>query len=157
LGIIARLPLSVIESAHFLASVIGASLLLLARGLQQRLDAAFVMTSVLLGMGMACSLLKGLDYEEALLLLVILLAMIPARHHFYRRSSIFRERFSPGWVVAMGLAVAGSVAIGLFAFRFVPYTPDLWSRFSLHAHAPRFLRASIGAAAVVTIGAFAWL
>jgi phosphatidylglycerol lysyltransferase len=158
LGIIAgRLPLSVIESAHFLASVVGASLLLLARGLQQRLDAAYALTTVLLGLGMACSLLKGLDYEEALLLLVILLAMVPARRHFYRRSSIFRERFSPGWVVAMGLAVAGSVAIGLFAFRYVPYTPELWSRFTLHGHAPRFLRASIGATVVVTIGAFAWL
>lgn len=150
-------PLSVIESAHFLASVVGASLLLLARGLQQRLDAAYVLTSILLGLGMACSLLKGLDYEEALLLLAILLAMVPARRHFYRRSSIFRERFSPEWVVAMALAVVGSVAIGLFAFRYVPYTPDLWSRFTLQGHAPRFLRASIGAAVVVTLGAFAWL
>jgi phosphatidylglycerol lysyltransferase len=152
-----RVPLSVIEGSHFLASVIGASLLLLAYGLRQRLDAGYVMTTVLLGLGIVCSLLKGLDYEEALLLLAILLALVPARRHFYRRSSILHERYSPRWVVAMGLAVAGSVAIGLFAFKHVSYTPELWSRFSLLGHAPRFLRASIGAAAVVTLGAFAWL
>jgi len=152
-----KVPLSLIEGSHFLASVVGASLLLVARGLQQRLDAAYLLASILLALGMACSILKGLDYEEALLLLAILLAMIPAHHHFYRRSSIVRERFSPGWIIAMVAAVAGSVVIGLFAFRHVPYESDLWGSFTLLGHAPRFLRASIGAAGVVTAAAVAWL
>lgn len=43
-------------------------LLILARGLLHRLDAAWHVTMWLLGAGIAASLLKGLDYEEALLL-----------------------------------------------------------------------------------------
>src|SRR5882672_8931399 len=42
------LPLPVIELSHFLGSLAGVGLLLLARGLQQRLDAAYQMTAVLL-------------------------------------------------------------------------------------------------------------
>jgi phosphatidylglycerol lysyltransferase len=153
----AWLPLSLIESSHFLASVVGVSLLLVARGLQQRLDAAWLLASLLLGLGIAFSVLKGLDYEEALLLLVLLLALLPARRHFYRRSSIVRERFSPGWIMAMVAAVAGSMVIGMFAFRYVPFSPDMWGSFTLLGHAPRFLRASVGAAAVATVAAGAWL
>jgi phosphatidylglycerol lysyltransferase len=48
------LPLSVLEVSHLLASVIGMLLLILARGLQRRLDAAYVLTLVLLVAG-ACS------------------------------------------------------------------------------------------------------
>ena len=151
------MPLPLIEGAYFLASVVGVLLLLVARGLQQRLDIAYVLASGLLGLGMVFSLLKGLDYEEALLLLAILLALLPAHHHFYRRASLVRERFSPGWILAMLAAVAGSVVIGMFAFRRVPYSMDLWSRFTLLGHAPRFLRASFGAATVATLSAGAWL
>lgn len=57
----------------------------------------------------------------------------------------------------MVAAVAGSVVIGLFAFRFVSYSPDMWGSFTLLGHAPRFLRASLGAAGVVIVGAGAWL
>ena len=152
-----RVPLPLLESSHFLASVVGALLLIVARGLQQRLDAAYLLSSILLSLGMAFSLLKGLDYEEALLLLAILLATLPAHRHFYRRASITAERFSPGWIIAIVTAVAGSVVIGLFAFRHVPYSTDLWGSFALLGHAPRFLRASIGAAAVVAMAAGAWL
>ena len=62
------LPLPVLEISHFLGSLTGMGLLLLARGLQRRLDAAYVLTLVLLGAGAVFSLLKGLDYEEAIVL-----------------------------------------------------------------------------------------
>ena len=42
----------------------------MARGLQKRLDAAYVFTVGILGAGIIFSLLKGLDYEEALALTV---------------------------------------------------------------------------------------
>jgi lysylphosphatidylglycerol synthetase-like protein (DUF2156 family) len=45
---------------------------LLARGLQQRLDAAYHLTVALLGAGIIFSLLKGFDYEEAIALSVML-------------------------------------------------------------------------------------
>ena len=56
------LPLPVIEISHFLASLIGVGLLLLARALQQKVDAAYFLASGLLGAGAVASLLKGFDY-----------------------------------------------------------------------------------------------
>jgi phosphatidylglycerol lysyltransferase len=42
-------PLPVIEISHFLGSLVGVGLLLLARGLQRRIDAAYLLTVALLG------------------------------------------------------------------------------------------------------------
>lgn len=52
------LPLPVVELSHFLGSVVGAMLLVLARGLQRRIDAAWLLTIVLLGFGAVFSLAK---------------------------------------------------------------------------------------------------
>src|SRR5262249_14942657 len=60
------LPLSVVEASHFVGSIAGAGLLLLARGLQLRLDGAWAVAVVLLPIGVGASLLKGFDYEEAI-------------------------------------------------------------------------------------------
>src|SRR3546814_16923248 len=88
-----------------MGSLAGAGLLILARGLQRRLDAAYIFALVLLGIGVVVSLLKGLDYEEAAVLLVPLLALWPCRPFFYRRASLTMEYFTPGWNAAMGTAL----------------------------------------------------
>ncbi len=66
------LPLPVVEASHLLASIAGISLLLLARALQRRVDAAYWLTSAMLAAGVVFSLVKGFDYEEAILLSVML-------------------------------------------------------------------------------------
>ena len=43
-------------------------------------------------------------------------------------------------------ALAASVWLGLFAFKHVEYSSELWWQFELHGEASRFLRASVGAA-----------
>src|SRR5262245_34041592 len=53
------LPLPVLEVSHFLASLVGVALLLLSRAIQQRVDAAYVLTLAMLGAGAVFSLLKG--------------------------------------------------------------------------------------------------
>ena len=73
------MPLEMIELSHFLASLVGAVLLLLARGLQRRLDGAYIVTVILLAVGSILSLTKGGDYEEAITLLLILAALLPCR------------------------------------------------------------------------------
>ena len=56
----------------FLGSVAGAALLILSQGLARRLDAAYYLSSIVMVVGMVASLLKGFDYEEAALLLLVL-------------------------------------------------------------------------------------
>lgn len=145
------LPLGVIEASHFLASLAGAGLLLLARGIQRRIDAAFGLTVALLLAGIALSLLKGADYEEAIALGVMLLALLPARRYFYRRASLTGEPFTIGWIVAIAIVLAGSIWLGFFSYKHVEYSSELFWRFALRGDAPRFLRASVGAVGLVML------
>jgi phosphatidylglycerol lysyltransferase len=150
-------PLPLVETSHFLASLAGAALLLLGWGLQRRLDAAYLLTSMLLGVGIVGSLLKGLDWEEALVLTVFLALLLPARRHFYRRASLTSEPFSAGWAVAVLIVLLGATWLGMFAYRRVDYTDELFWRFAIGSDAPRFLRAMVGAVAVVVFFAMAKL
>jgi phosphatidylglycerol lysyltransferase len=146
-------PLAVIELSHLLASAAGVALLLLARGLQLRLNAAFhVATALLLG-GIALSLLKGLDYEEASALSLVVMGLWVSRREFYRPSALLAERFSPGWLLAVAIVIGASLWLGFFSYKHVEYSDALWWRFSLRGDAPRFLRATVGA--VVLLGTVA--
>jgi phosphatidylglycerol lysyltransferase len=138
------LPLSVIEVSHFLGSLTGMGLLLLAWGLQRRLDAAYVLSVVLFGAGIVLSLLKGFDYEEAIVLSIMLGVLLPCRQHFYRRASLLSERFTPGWIVAILLVLLCWVWLGMFSHKQIDYAGELWWHFSLSGEAPRFLRATVG-------------
>ena len=140
------LPLAVIELSHFTASVVGGLLLLVANGLRRRLDAAWHVAVALLAVGIATSLLKGGDYEEAITLGLVLGAMLPSRRHFYRRAALFGEPLSPGWTVAIVLAIAGTTWLGFFSFKHVDYRASMWWRFATTADAPRTLRATVGVA-----------
>jgi phosphatidylglycerol lysyltransferase len=145
------LPLPLVEASHFLGSLVGSGLLLLAWGIRRRLDAAYHLAAILLGSGMIFSLAKGLDYEEALILSVMLGALLLSRRFFYRPASLLGERFSPSWVAASVAVIAGSLWLGAFAYRHVEYSQELWWQFTLHGDAPRFLRASVGAIALTVL------
>ncbi len=151
------LPLPVMEISHFLRSIVGVGLILLARSLQQRLDAAYILTTALLGIGIILSLLKGFDYEEAIVLFVILGVFLPCHRHFYRKTSLLSQRFTPGWVVAITLVLLGSVWLGIFSYKHIEYSHDLWWRFTLTGDASRFLRATIGATSFALFFAMARL
>jgi phosphatidylglycerol lysyltransferase len=139
-------PLGVVEVSHFVGSVVGVGLLLLSRGIARRLDASWYLAVSGLALGVLTSLLKGADYEEAIVLTLLLAALVRARGEFDRRAAFFAGRFAPGWVAAVVAVVLASVWLGLFSFRHVDYSADLWWSFALRGDVSRFLRASVGAA-----------
>jgi phosphatidylglycerol lysyltransferase len=145
------LPLPAIEFSHFLASVAGALLLLLARGLQRRINIAYHLTIMLLAAGVVFSLLKGFDYEEAVILFIILLAFLPCRREFYRKAAIFARRFELSWLVLVIIVITCSVWLGVFSYKHVEYSSQLWWRFAFYGDAPRFLRATSGVVIVVLL------
>ena len=153
----AFLPLGVMEVSHFVSSLAGVGLLLLANGLRRRLDAAYHMSVIVLGIGIAASLLKGFDWEEALALSMALAMLLPARRHFYRRAALLAEPLSPGWIAATVMALAATLWLGLFSYKHIDYSADLWWRFATTADAPRFLRAAVGIAVAVILFAVARL
>jgi phosphatidylglycerol lysyltransferase len=150
-------PLGVIETSHILGSVAGALLLLLSQGLSRRLDAAYYLTVVAISAGIVASLFKGMDYEEACVLGALLLMLGRSRPLFDRKAALCATRFSPAWIAAVTAALAASVWLGLFAFKHVEYSNDLWWQFALHGDASRFLRGSVAAAMVVLLVAVARL
>ena len=135
------LPLSVLEVSHLVGSASGLALLLLANGLRYRLRDAYRLTLVLLGSAIAASLLKGFDYEEALLLSCVLGLLYAARGHFVRESPLSERAW--GWLLYAGLVLAGAVWLGFVAHRHVQYANELWWRFAFDADASRMLRASV--------------
>ncbi|MGH8263138.1 MAG: bifunctional lysylphosphatidylglycerol flippase/synthetase MprF [Steroidobacteraceae bacterium] len=136
-------PLPILELSHLVGSAAGVGLLILARGLSLRLDGAWHVTLWLLVTGICASLLKGLDYEEAIVLSVMLLALVSARAKFHRRASFLEERFTAGWIASVIVAITTSVWLAIIAHRRVAYNSDLWWRFAFDANAPRVLRASL--------------
>lgn len=133
--------LPVLELSHLSGSLVGVLLLLLARGIWLKLDAAWFGSLGLLLVGMVASLLKGFDWQEALLLLVIFCLMLPTRSYFQRRSSLLRMSFSRPWLLIVTMVIVGSVWLGFFAYRDVGFSQELWWQFSYEGSAPRFLRA----------------
>lgn len=148
------LPLPAIEISHFLGSIAGTGLIVLAHSLQRRINAAYHVTVTLLIAGIVFSLLKGLDYEEATILTVMLLSIVPCRKAFYRKASLFDHAFSPGWILSIVAVIACSIWLGMFSYKHVEYSHRLWWRFAFNADAPRFLRAT--AAGIVVFLVYFW-
>jgi phosphatidylglycerol lysyltransferase len=140
------LPLPFIEASHVAASLVGTGLLLLAPGLYRRLDGACLATRVLLVAGAFFSLTKGIDYEEAVVCLVLAGLLHLTRAAFYRRTALTNEPLTVGWLAAIAMAVGLALWTGLFAYRHVPYSDDLWWKFALRDDAPRYLRAALACA-----------
>jgi phosphatidylglycerol lysyltransferase len=141
-------PLPILELSHLLGSAVGVGLLVLANGLYRRLDAAWWLTMWLLCAGVLLSLLKGFDFEEAIILGAVAVVLVSARARFRRRASLIEQRFSGPWIMAVLLVLGVAVWLVLFAYRHVPYDKELWWEFAFEASAPRSLRALLLAAMV---------
>ncbi|MEP9410989.1 MAG: bifunctional lysylphosphatidylglycerol flippase/synthetase MprF [Candidatus Brocadia sp.] len=139
------ITLPIMEVSHFFGSLVGILLLILAWGLQRRLNAAYPLTVGLLIAGIVFSLLKGFDYEEATILAFMLGVLLPSRRHFYRKTSLINEPFTPGWIAAIVFVMLCSVWLGFFSYKHIEYSDELWWHFSLSGDAPRSLRATVGA------------
>lgn len=147
------IPLFALELSHFLVSIVGVSLIVLSSALRRRVDAAWTAVVILLSLGIIVSLVKGLDYEEAAVLTIILLVMFAARRRFDRHAAIFGQRFTRGWWTFLALIVGCITWIGFTAYERVNYHPGLWIHFGITGDASRFLRSSAGIA--TALAAFA--
>src|SRR5204863_9614173 len=93
--------------------------------------------------------LKGLDFEEAIILALILGVLTRGRRAFDGPVAGLSERFSAVWEASVLGVIAMAVWIGIVSHRQVGYSDQLWWTFALHGNAPRMLRASL---AVIVLG-----
>lgn len=147
----AWIPLPIVELSHFLDNLAGVTLLILARGVERRLDAAYHLTIAMLVTGILLSILRALDIEQAVVLALMLVTFIPSRKYFYRRSSLIEERFSAQWISAILLVVFGSIALGIVSYANLRVSTETFFRFDTQAEESRFLRATAGVLALLVI------
>jgi len=147
------LPLEVIEISHLVGSIEGVLMLVFAYGLQQRSRSAWAMSAVLLWAGAVSVMLKGFAWEEATVLVLLLLVLLPAGREFQLESSSPPQQYAFGGLIAIGVVLATASWLGLFSYKHLDDAG--WWHFTLHDNASRFVRASI-AVAVVALGAAAY-
>lgn len=143
------LPLPLVELSHLVGSVIGLGLLVLSRALFRRVREGYRLTVWLLAAGMVASILKGLDFEEAGVLAVVLAVLWLGRSAFRRPASIVDDRMTPVWIVSIAGVLAAVVWVAVFAHRHVVYSSVPWWTFATSSDVPRALRASV----IVVLGA----
>ncbi|HJQ18988.1 MAG TPA: phosphatidylglycerol lysyltransferase domain-containing protein, partial [Gemmatimonadaceae bacterium] len=148
------LPLPVIEASAYLSNVAGIGLIILARGLQRRLDAAYHVTLWLLAAGVVFAVASALDVEQAVFLSVMFVVLLPRRRYFDRRASILEERFTRGWIIAIAAVILGAVITAVLQYGSEGLGADVLFYFGERAQGPRAQRALlIAAATLVGFGA----
>jgi len=149
-------PLAAVELTHFIASIIGVLLLMVAGGLWRRLDGAYWLALVLLVGGAVFSLVKALDWEEAIVLGAIALALASARAAFFRHSRLTAGLLTGPWLIGVAIALGLTIWLMLMAYENVAYSDELWWTMLRDADIARSLRAVAGAV-IVGLLLLAWI
>jgi phosphatidylglycerol lysyltransferase len=139
-------PVLLIEAAHFVSSVLGLALVLLAFGLRARLGAAWAGTLIVLLVAAPLALFKGFAVEESTALLVLAALIAPLRAAFPRRARLTRMEVTPGWLASAACVVLGAGLLGLWSFQHADYASQPWWRVMVDADAARAIRAWAGSA-----------
>jgi phosphatidylglycerol lysyltransferase len=138
-------PLVLIEVSHFLSSLVGLAMVLTAFGLKRRLDAAWGATVILCLVAGVLALLKGMNWEETLVLAGLCLLLLPVREAFSRTARLSRMEIAPGWMLSAFAALLGAGALGWWSFHNLDYADRQWWRVMGDVEAGRAIRAWAGA------------
>ena len=115
-----HLPLEVRYGSHLATALSGFALLLLARHLWRRKQTAWLLTVLILAISAISNLLKGLDYEEALLSSALAMWILSLQQHFHARSDKPSIRHAL-FVLAVGVGFTlayGVLGLALLAHHF---------------------------------------
>lgn len=146
-------PTILIEVSHFVSSILGLVLVLLAFGLKARLGAAWTSTVAVLAAAAVLALAKGFNWEESAVLVAILLAIAPFHGAFPRKARLSRMEITPGWMFSTCAVLLGAAVLGWWSFAHADYGSEAWWRVMADADAARAMRASVGAAvALLAVG-----
>ena len=98
--LLAVAPPLLIEISHFLSSILGLVLVLLAFGLRARLDAAWTATQGVLIAAALLALSKGFNWEESAVLMGAFGVIFPFHGAFPRKARLSRMEITPGWLLS---------------------------------------------------------
>ncbi len=144
-------PELLIEVSHFACSILGLVLVLLAFGLSRRLDAAWAATAMILPPTAVLTLAKGVNWEEAAILVALLVVVAPFHEAFPRRARLTRMEITPGWLASAMAGLVGAGLLGWWAFEHASWGDAPFWRVVADHDAARALRSSAGAAILLLL------
>jgi phosphatidylglycerol lysyltransferase len=154
-ALLQRTPVVLVEASHFLSSLIGAALVLLAFGLRRRLDAAWTASVMLTAVAVLLAVLKGINLEEAAILTAVVLVLLPLRDGFDRHAGLSRIEFTPGWLLSALALLVGAALLGRWVFTHASYADEPVWEVLVDRDAERAVRATLGAGALL-LGVGLW-
>jgi len=144
-------PTVLIEVSHFLSSILGLLLILLAFGLRARLDAAWTASLITLLGAAALAPFKGFNWEEAAVLIACFLIILPLHKAFPRAAGLSRMEVTPGWLASAAAALGGAGLLGWWSFTHADYAGNPFWRVMVDQDLTRAIRSSGGAALVLLL------
>lgn len=148
-------PVLLIEVSHFLSSILGLVLVLLAFGLKARLDGAWGATVATLLIASPLALLKAYAWEEAAALAVFAVLLLPFHGAFPRKARLLSMEVTPGWLLSAAAAVVGVGLLGFWSFQHADYGNKPFWAVMADDDAARAMRGWAGAA-VLLLGFGVW-
>ncbi len=148
-------PIVLIEISHFVSSLIGLVMVLLAFGLSRRLDAAWAASVLLAPVAALLALTKGFDWEESAILLGLFISFLPFHAAFPRAARLTQMEITPGWMLSALAAVVGAGIAGWWTFQNADYANKAWPAAIADQDAARAIRAW-AATAVLLLGLGIW-
>jgi len=144
-------PLPIVEISHVAGALTGVLLLVLARGLAKGYRIALGATIVVLLLAAVSAILKGLDYEEALILAALAVAT-------WSQAPLYDREAQVAWFKGPDLAVAAIalfvfLGFGAFTYRITPQRLERVRDFGYRVQRGRFLRTASTLAIAVSAGA----
>ncbi|WP_425995868.1 phosphatidylglycerol lysyltransferase domain-containing protein [Caulobacter sp. DWR1-3-2b1] len=153
--LLAFAPDLLIEISHFVSSILGLVLLVLAFGLRSRLDAAWWAAVITLAAAAVLALFKGLNWEETTALTACFLLIVPFHEAFFRKAALFRMEITPAWLLSAAAALVYVGFCGWWTFTHTEYADKSWMRLMGDQDAARAIRSSV-AAAIVLLAIGVW-
>lgn len=144
-------PKLLIETSHFVSSILGVVLVLLAFGLRARLDAAWTATVVVMLLGALMAPFKGFNWEEAVVLIGCILVILPLHASFPRQARLSRMEITPGWLISAAAVIVGAGLLGWWSFRHADYSNQSVWRVMADQDMTRAIRSSAGAALALLV------
>ncbi len=144
-----HVPLPLVEASHFIGSIAGVAMLIVARGLLHRLDAAWWAAFLAALVAAALALPKGIALTEMSYFTALAFLLLTSRRQFHRRSVLFAQAVSAQWLLAVAAVIGASAYLLVIVYKDVDYGHELLWQFAFDAHAPRSLRATAGVAVAV--------
>ena len=142
--LVTHFPPELANLSHFVSSLLGLVMILVAWGLKERLDAAWVASTVAAITAAGLAIFKGLNWEESLVLLAIAALLYSLRSAFTRHAALSKMDVTPGWMASAFCAVLGAITVGIWTTSNLDFTDEAWLQIMADNDASRSLRATLG-------------